>query len=118
MDELYASPAVNARSVLSLPLIFIAFSIAIRIAPDEWNLSEEEKRVQSLKMYWNCEWANRGTGTARLPFGSAKSAITIAQAVKAENVQLVETRILVSTKRGCESPGTDFAPCRLVSTLS
>lgn len=38
------------------------------------------------------------TGMTCLPFGSAKSAITIAQAVKAENVQLVETRILVSTK--------------------
>lgn len=76
-EGIYATPNITPRAVLFLPLAFVVFSISTRIAPDEWELSEDEKRTQSLRYYWNC-----------------KHAAIIAQAVKAENVQLVETKIL------------------------
>jgi hypothetical protein len=48
-QELYASPnTINPRSILFLPVIFIVFSISTRIAPEEWALSEDDKRTQSL----------------------------------------------------------------------
>lgn len=63
-------------AVLALPLVFIVLAISARIAPEAVIDTEERKRALSLRMYW-----------------SSKSAAIIASAVKAENIQLVETRI-------------------------
>lgn len=52
--ELYESRTINPRSVIFLPLVYIVFSISTRVAPDEWGLSEEDKRTASLRFYWNC----------------------------------------------------------------
>ncbi|KAK4684431.1 hypothetical protein P7C73_g5751, partial [Tremellales sp. Uapishka_1] len=77
-EDVYASPTdVSPSCVIALPLVFIVLAIAIRVAPEEWAGGDNAKRTHSLKMYW-----------------SSKTAIIIASAVKAENVQLVETRIL------------------------
>ncbi|KIR54550.1 nuclear protein [Cryptococcus gattii Ru294] len=66
----------NSSAVLALPLVFIVLAISARIAPEAVIDTEEKKRALSLHMYW-----------------SSKSAAVIAAAVKAENIQLVETRI-------------------------
>ncbi|WWD21666.1 hypothetical protein CI109_106152 [Kwoniella shandongensis] len=75
-DTVY-SDGSSPSTVIALPLVFIVLATAIRIAPDELIASEDQKRTMSLRMYW-----------------SSKSAVIIASAVKAENLQLVETRIL------------------------
>ncbi|WVQ69466.1 uncharacterized protein L199_007684 [Kwoniella botswanensis] len=66
----------SAAAVLALPLVFIVFALSTRVAPDELVGTEHEKRLTSLRYYWN-----------------SKTAINIASAVKAENLHLVETRI-------------------------
>ncbi|ODN79510.1 hypothetical protein L202_03476 [Cryptococcus amylolentus CBS 6039] len=75
LESVY-NDGTSPSAVLALPLVFIVLSISMRIAPDALIESEEKKRTMSLKMYW-----------------SSKSAVIIASAVKAENIQLVETRI-------------------------
>ncbi len=89
--ELCESRNVNARSVLFLPLVYIVFSISTRVAPDDWGMSEEDKRTSSLRYYWNCK------SLVSQLLTQAKNSILIAQAVKAETIQLVETKILVRT---------------------
>ncbi|KAK8847577.1 hypothetical protein IAR55_005436 [Kwoniella newhampshirensis] len=74
-DTVY-SDGSSPSTVLALPLVFIVLATAIRIAPDELIGSDDQKRTMSLRMYW-----------------SSKNAVIIASAVKAENIQLVETRI-------------------------
>ncbi|WVN89314.1 uncharacterized protein L203_104536 [Cryptococcus depauperatus CBS 7841] len=66
----------SPSAVLALPLVFIVLSISTRIAPNELIESEDNKRSMSLRMYW-----------------CSRSAVIFASAVKAENIQLVETRI-------------------------
>ncbi|WVQ79880.1 hypothetical protein IAT38_001980 [Cryptococcus sp. DSM 104549] len=77
LETVYSTGGANPATILALPLVFIVFSISMRIAPDALIESEDRKRTMSLKMYWN-----------------SKNAVIIAAAVKAENIQLVETRIL------------------------
>ncbi|WWC86725.1 uncharacterized protein L201_001603 [Kwoniella dendrophila CBS 6074] len=74
-EQVYAQKS-TAAAVLALPLVFIVFALSTRVAPDEIVGNEEEKRLTSLRYYWN-----------------SKTAINIASAVKAENLHLVETRI-------------------------
>jgi hypothetical protein len=53
-QHLFALRGIDPASVLFLPLIFIVFSISTRIAPEDWGLSEAEKRTHSLRYYWHC----------------------------------------------------------------
>lgn len=53
-QHLFTLRGIDPASVLFLPLVFIVFSISTRIAPEEWGLSEAEKRTQSLRFYWHC----------------------------------------------------------------
>nr|XP_019046958.1 hypothetical protein I302_03564 [Kwoniella bestiolae CBS 10118]OCF25888.1 hypothetical protein I302_03564 [Kwoniella bestiolae CBS 10118] len=74
-EQVYSHKS-SASAVLALPLVFIVFALSTRVAPDEIVGNEDEKRLTSLRYYWN-----------------SKTAINIASAVKAENLHLVETRI-------------------------
>ncbi|ORY20832.1 hypothetical protein BCR39DRAFT_554723 [Naematelia encephala] len=76
-EDVYSSQAIDSNHVIALPLVFIVLALAVRVAPDAWEYSEDQKRTSSLRFYWN-----------------SKNAILIASAVKAESLQLVETRIL------------------------
>ncbi|WWC59664.1 uncharacterized protein I303_102226 [Kwoniella dejecticola CBS 10117] len=75
VESVYAKNS-GAGAVLALPLVFIVFALSTRVAPDELVGDEQEKRLTSLRYYWN-----------------SKTAINIASAVKSENLHLVETRI-------------------------
>lgn len=66
--------------MLALPLIFAVLAIAVRLIPDEWEDSEEARRRTSMKLFWGAQ------------FG-----IMISTSLNAENLQLVEARILVSS---------------------
>ncbi|WRT64595.1 uncharacterized protein IL334_001528 [Kwoniella shivajii] len=74
-EQVYAQKS-TASAVLALPLVFIVLALSTRVAPDEIVGNDHEKRLTSLRYYWN-----------------SKTAINIASAVKAENLHLVETRI-------------------------
>lgn len=68
--------------MLALPLIFAVLAIAVRLIPDEWEgstESEDERRRISMKLFWGAQ------------FG-----IMVSTSLNAENLQLVEARILVS----------------------
>jgi hypothetical protein len=52
---LYGDPSVTSASILALPLIFIVLAMAVRVAPEQWMGGENEKRSNSLRMYWNCK---------------------------------------------------------------
>jgi hypothetical protein len=43
-------------NVRSLPLIFIVLATASRLAPEEWAGDDRTRRLNSLRMYWCCEW--------------------------------------------------------------
>lgn len=86
----------NSSAILALPLVFIVLAISARIAPEAVIDTEEKKRALSLHMYWSCKYLYHSCGTSLTFLGqTAKSAAVIAAAVKAENIQLVETRICV-----------------------
>jgi len=103
-DRLYRAQGIDSESVLAMPLFFIVMAIAIRVAPDEWDYTEEQKRSNSLRMYWSCTFfSHLPTRSAIDELGAAKTAIIMASAVQAENVQLVETHILV---RPLTDPGS------------
>lgn len=89
----------SPSAVLALPLVFIVLAISARIAPEAVIDTEERKRALSLRMYWSCKYLYRSCGILLTFRGqTAKSAAIIASAVKAENIQLVETRICVSVE--------------------
>lgn len=66
--------------MLALPLIFAVLAIAVKLFPD--NVSEdgiaEQRRKESMKLFWGAQ------------FG-----IMVSTSLNAENLQLVEARILV-----------------------
>lgn len=89
----------SPSAVLALPLVFIVLAISARIAPEAVIDTEERKRALSLRMYWSCKYLYCSCGILLTFRGqTAKSAAIIASAVKAENIQLVETRICVSVE--------------------
>lgn len=79
-EAVYASRGeITPESVLALPLIFAVLAISLRLVPSDWAGQEEERRKLSLKLFWGAQ------------FG-----IMISTSLNAENLQLVEARILVS----------------------
>lgn len=54
-DELYENQSIEPRSVIVLPLVYIALAIATRIAPDDLLHGDDHRRSWSLRMYWNCQ---------------------------------------------------------------
>lgn len=51
---------IDHNTVLSLPLIFIALAISMRIAPAEWAGPGDTQKTKSLKLYWHCEYRPLG----------------------------------------------------------
>lgn len=52
---IYENKTISGAAVLALPLVFIVLAMAIRVAPDQWVGGEDQKRTNSLRMYWNGE---------------------------------------------------------------
>ncbi|BEI81893.1 hypothetical protein CcaverHIS002_0210530 [Cutaneotrichosporon cavernicola] len=80
-EAVYASGAdITPASVLALPLIFVVLAIAIRLSPEgtSENNTVEQRRKASMKLLWGAQ------------FG-----IMVSTSLNAENLQLVETRILI-----------------------
>lgn len=45
-------------NVRILPLVFIVLATSARLAPEEWAGDDRTRRLNSLRMYWCCEWLN------------------------------------------------------------
>ncbi|KLT39784.1 hypothetical protein CC85DRAFT_250611 [Cutaneotrichosporon oleaginosum] len=80
-EAVYASGGeITPTSVLALPLIFAVLAIAVKLYPDgvSEDCSAERRRKASLKLFWGAQ------------FG-----IMFSTSLNAENIQLVEARILI-----------------------
>ncbi|BEJ12592.1 hypothetical protein CspHIS471_0210520 [Cutaneotrichosporon sp. HIS471] len=80
-EAVYASGAdITPASVLALPLIFAVLAIATKLSPEgtSENNTVEQRRKASMKLLWGAQ------------FG-----IMVSTSLNAENLQLVETRILI-----------------------
>jgi hypothetical protein len=83
-EAVYASGGeITPASVLAFPLIFAVLAIAVKLFPDgvSEDCTAEQRRKASMKLFWGAQ------------FG-----IMVSTSLNAENLQLVEARILVSLR--------------------
>lgn len=77
-EAAYESRGEVSTSVLSLPLILAVMAIAMRLIAEDWAGPNGQKRMASLALFWQ-----------------ALASMSTSTAINAENLQLVEARILV-----------------------